>query len=120
MAKNGQDVRGEDCLLVPIGKAPLSRDQIPFDIRFHLHPTVRATLAQDLTSALLIQPGHVGWRFRTDGGPLRVEDSVYLAKGNKPLKTQQIVISGKAFADSDGETQSNRVRWSIRRLENRK
>ena len=116
---DGLDVRGEDTLAVPLGHAPISRDEIPFDIRFHLHPSVRATLAQDLHSALLIQPGRVGWRFRTDGGPMRIEESVYLGRGSKPVKTEQIVISGHAFADSDGETKSNRIRWSIKRLEAR-
>ena len=120
MAESGNDIRGEDRLMVPIGHTPKSTDQIPFDIRFHLHPSVRVTLAQDLTSALLIQPGHVGWRFRTDGGPISIQDSVYLSEGHKPGKTQQIVISGLAFADSDGETSSNKVRWSFKRLENRK
>ncbi len=114
---DGHDVRGEDTLAVPLGHTPLSREELPFDLRFHLHPSVRATLAQDLHSVLLIQPGRVGWRFRTDGGPLRIEDSVYLGKGSKPVKTEQIVISGHAFADSDGETRSNRIRWSIKRLE---
>ena len=117
---DGQDIRGEDGLLVPLGHSPLTRDQMPFDIRFHLHPSVRATLAQDLQSALLIQPGHVGWRFRTDGGPMRIEESVYLGSGSQPVRTQQIVISGGAYGDSDGETKSNRVRWSIRRLEARR
>lgn len=117
---DGQDIRGEDGLLVPLGSAPHGREEIPFDIRFHLHPSVRATLAQDMNSALLLQPGHVGWRFRTDGGPMRIEESVYLAKGDKPVRAQQIVISGRAFADGDGETKSNRVRWSLRRLEARK
>ncbi len=115
--ESGNDVRGEDSLLVPLGATPISRKALPFEIRFHLHPSVKATLAQDLHSALLIQPGRIGWRFRTDGGPMRIEESVYLAEGNKPLKSEQIVISGSAFADGDGESKSNRVRWSIRRLE---
>jgi len=116
--QSGNDVRGEDSLMVPIGGTPLSRSAMPFDIRFHLHPSVKATLAQDLHSALLIQPGQVGWRFRTDGGPIRIEESVYLAEGDRPIKSEQLVISGSAFADGDGESKSNRVRWSIRRLEN--
>jgi len=115
--EKGRDIRGEDSLLVPVGVSPKSRNAIPFDIRFHLHPSVKATLAQDLHSALLIQPGQAGWRFRTDGGPLRIEESVYLAEGDRPAKSEQIVISGSAFADGDGESKSNRVRWSIRRLE---
>lgn len=115
--ESGNDVRGEDSLLVPLGATPISRKALPFEIRFHLHPTVKATLAQDLHSALLIQPGRIGWRFRTDGGPMRIEESVYLAEGGKPIKSEQIVIAGSAFADGDGESKSNRVRWSIRRLE---
>ncbi len=115
--ESGNDIRGEDALLVPIGQTPISHNALPFEIRFHLHPSVKATLAQDLHSALLIQSGQIGWRFRTDGGPLRIEESVYLAEGDKPVKTEQIVISGSAFADGDGESKSNRVRWSIRKLE---
>ena len=120
VSADGTDIRGEDKLAVPLGLTPVSRDEIPFDIRFHLHPSVRATLAQDLSSALLIQPGKIGWRFRTDGGPIRIEESVYLGNGSKPVKTEQIVISGHAFADSDGETKSNRVRWSIKKLESQR
>jgi len=48
---------------------------------------------------------------------MRIEESVYLAEGDKPVKTEQIVISGSAFADGDGESKSNRVRWSFRKLE---
>lgn len=117
--ESGLDIRGEDSVLVPVGMSPKNRNAVPFDIRFHLHPSVKATLAQDLHSALLIQPGQVGWRFRTDGGPMRIEESVYLAEGDRPVKSEQIVISGSAFADGDGESKSNRVRWSIRRLEAR-
>lgn len=120
MALDGHDIRGEDSLSVPLGSAPVRRDEIPFAIRFHLHPSVKVTLAQDQKSALLIQAGSVGWRLRTDGGALSIEPSLYLGAGYKPVKTEQIVIHGAAFGDGDGETRSNRVRWSLRRLEARK
>jgi len=116
----GDDIRGEDSLYVPLGAVPLSNAEKPFNIRFHFHPDVRVSLSQDQQSALLVQNGKAGWRFRTDGGPLSLEDSVYLGAGDKPVKCQQIVISGRAFCDSDGETRSNRVRWSFRKLEARK
>jgi len=92
MSIEGNDIRGEDSLFVPLGRVPLSNAEIP----------------------------KAGWRFRTDGGPLTLEDSVYLGAGHKPVKCQQIVIAGRAFCDSDGETRSNRVRWSFRKLEARK
>lgn len=120
MDNEGKDIRGEDSLFVQIGQTPKSRDEVPFDIRFHLHPDVKVTLAQNLQSALLIQPGNVGWRFRTDAGPLSIQRSVYMGRGHKPIRSEQIVISGNALSDSDGETRSNRVRWSLRRLEPKK
>jgi uncharacterized heparinase superfamily protein len=112
----GDDVRGEDSLFSPMGFIPFRRDQVPFAIRFHIHPEVRVSLSQDKSSALLVVGGRVGWRFRTDGGQVVLEDSVYLAVGTMPVKTQQLVIYGEAFCDSDGETRSNRVRWSFRKL----
>jgi len=120
MSVEGDDMRGEDSLFVPLGAVPLSNTEKPFQIRFHFHPDVRVSLSQDQQSALLVLGGKAGWRFRTDGGPLSLEDSIYLGAGHKPVKCQQIIISGRAFCDSDGETRSNRVRWSFRKLEARK
>lgn len=116
MPRDGHDVRGEDSLFTPMGSIPIRRDQVPFAIRFHIHPKVRVSLSQDKSSALLVVNGKAGWRFRTDGGQVALEDSVYLATGSAPVKTQQLVIYGAAFCDSDGETRSNRVRWSFRKL----
>lgn len=112
----GHDIRGEDSLFVPFGAAPLTRDEIGFEIRFHLHPNIKVTLAQDQKSALLIQKGGHGWRFRTDAGPLKLEKSVYLASGSRPQRSEQIVITGRAYGDGDGQTHSNRVRWSFKHL----
>jgi len=116
MPTDGHDIRGEDSLFSPMDSVPIRRDQVPFSIRFHVHPTVRVSLSQDNASALLVVNGRAGWRFRTDGGQVFLEDSVYLAAGTTPVKTQQLVIYGDAFCDSDGESRSNRVRWSFRKL----
>ncbi len=116
MSIEGDDIRGEDSLFVPLGAVPLSNAEKPFQIRFHFHPDVRVSLSQDQQSALIVQGGKAGWRFRTDGGPLALEDSIYLGNGHKPMRCQQLVISGLAYCDSDGEARSNRVRWSFRKL----
>lgn len=116
MPREGHDIRGEDSLFSPMGSVPIRRDQVPFAIRFHMHPKVQASLSQDKSSALLVVDGKAGWRFRTDGGEVALEDSVYLGIGSAPIKTQQLVIYGAAFCDSDGESRSNRVRWSFRKL----
>lgn len=119
VGESGDDVRGEDSLYVPLGDVPVSRDTVPFALRFHFHPDVRVSLAQDMSSALLVQNGKAGWRFRTDGGPLAVEPSVYLGGGARPVKCQQLVITGRALSDGDGQGRDNRVRWSLRRLKGR-
>ena len=120
MGEDGDDIRGEDSLYVPAGDAPLRRDRVPFTLRFHFHPDVRVSLAQDLSSALLVQRGRAGWRFRTDAGPLAVEPSVYLGGSARPVRSQQLVIRGAAYADGDGQGRDNRVRWSLRRLRPRR
>lgn len=119
VGESGDDVRGEDSLFVPVGDVPVSRSSVLFALRFHFHPDVRVSLAQDMSSALLVQNGRSGWRFRTDGGPLAVEPSVYLGNGARPVKCQQLVIAGNALSDSDGQGRENRVRWSLRRLKGR-
>lgn len=119
VSADGHDIRGEDTLYLPYGATPKSSKPIPFDLRFHLHPDIIVTLAQDQNSALIIQPKGVGWRLRTDGGPIELDKSVYFASGYRGKECQQIIIRGAAFADGDGEASSNRVRWSLRRLEKR-
>lgn len=112
----GNDIRGEDTVLVAMGRTPVSRKQIAFSIRFHLHPDVRVTMARDGKSALLIQPGNHGWRFRTDGQSLKIEKSVFSAGDGPARRSEQLVIAGQAFADSDGEAAPNLVRWTLKKL----
>ena len=114
---DGSDVRGEDSLYIPLGSEPVYHGaRFAFKARFHLHPDVRATLSRDRRSALLILPGGEGWRFRTDGVELSLEPSVYLARAAQPERCEQLVVSGDALSDNDGEDRSNRVRWSFKRV----
>lgn len=80
-----------------------------FDIRFHLHPDVDATL--DLGGAAVsmsLKSGEV-WVFRHDGThQLSLEPGAYLETTRlKPRAAQQIVLSGMAF------TFATRIRWSL-------
>jgi len=117
MDETGRDIRGEDSLFVPVGKAPkVSGATYPYALRFHVHPDVRVTLSRDKRSALLILKSGEGWRFRTGAETLSLEKSVYLARGTQPERTQQLVISGNALSDNNGQDRSNRVLWSFRIL----
>lgn len=118
LAMDGGDLRGEDGLFRPVedGAPDDPEQRLRFAIRFHLHPDVRASLSRDSMSALLVTPSGDGWRFRTDGGPVRLEKSVYLAGGAPPRRSTQLVISGEAEPFGGGERPPNRVRWAFQRL----
>jgi len=118
LAADGGDLRGEDGLFRPVEDGPPEDVDLRyrFAIRFHLHPTVKASLARDGMSALLVLGNGDGWRFRTDGGPIRIERSVYLAAGGSPKRSSQIVVQGEAEPFGAGERPPNRVRWAFQRL----
>ena len=118
LTMDGRGLVGEDMLLA-LDQAAKSRfdkrvDEsglkgIPFDIRFHLHPDVDATL--DLGGAavsMALKSGEI-WILRHDAsGSLSLEPSVYLEKGRlKPRATKQIVLSGRAME------YATRIRWSL-------
>ena len=102
LAANGGDLRGEDSL------AGAGRRK--FAVRFHLHPTVTASLAQDGESVLLRLGDGGGWRFRASGGATGLQESVYLGMEGETRRTEQIVVSGAAL---DGEAQ---VKWAFTRM----
>jgi uncharacterized heparinase superfamily protein len=82
---------------------------VAFQIRFHLHPEVDATL--DMGGAavgLALKSGEL-WVFRHDGKTaLSLEPSVYLEKGRlRPRGAKQVVLSGRAM------DYATRIRWSL-------
>ena len=88
LARDGLDVRGEDVLEADTGTGRV------FDIRFHLHPDVAASLSAGGRSALLRLPTGRGWRFGISEGILALEESIYTGEG-KPRASQQLVITGR-------------------------
>lgn len=115
---DGRGLAGEDMLLAmeDIEKRRFDKaldlaklKGLRFDIRFHLHPDVDATL--DLGGAavsMALKSGEI-WVFRHDGTHnLSLEAGAYLETTRlKPRAAQQIVLSGMAFA------YATRVRWSL-------
>src|SRR6516164_11587111 len=100
LSADGEDLRGEDRLTGLPGAA--------FAVRFHLHPSVQASLARDGSAALLRLSSGIVWRLRAAGAEMSLGESVYLGSG-EARKTQQVVLSGTVPAG--GAT----VRWAIRR-----
>ena len=115
---DGRAVAGEDMLLALKDSEKKRFDKaldatkltgIRFEIRFHLHPDVHATL--DMGGAavsMALKSGEV-WVFRHDGQhALSLEPGVYLETTRlKPRAAQQIVLSGRTLSIK------KRVRWSL-------
>lgn len=75
------------------------RRGIPYQIRFHLHPEIDATLDMGGWAVSMgLKSGEI-WVFRFDGPvDLSLEASVYLEKGRlKPRPARQIVLSGQLY-----------------------
>ncbi len=118
MTFDGRGIAGEDTLMTldnddrAVFDAELDRARlqgVPYDIRFHLHPDVDASV--DMGGAavsLALKSGEI-WIFRLDGpAEMRLEASVYLEKLRlKPRATKQIVLSGSVMQ------YAARVRWSL-------
>jgi len=107
----GGELRGEDRFLADLSHA---RDvaAVDFAIRFHLHPSVKATLSKGHASVMLMLADRMGWRFSARGGDLSLEDSVYLTSHATPRRTQQIVIRGVVG-------RPDRLQWAFKRIEKR-
>jgi uncharacterized heparinase superfamily protein len=115
---DGRGLAGEDMLLAmedgqkrqfDRSKYDVCISGVPFDVRFHLHPEVDATL--DLGGAAVsmeLKSGEI-WVFRHDGKfNLALEPSVYLETGRlKPRASQQVVLSGRAVE------YATHIRWSL-------
>ena len=100
LAADGEDLRGEERLNGRPGAA--------FAVRFHLHPSVQASLAQDASAILFRLPSGMCWRLRAAGAEMSLGESVYLGSGGA-RKTQQVVLSGTVGAEGAA------VRWALRR-----
>ena len=118
LTNDGRGLAGEDMLLAMEDADKRRFDRvldagqlkgIRFEIRFHLHPDVDATI--DLGGAAIsmaLKSGEV-WVFRHDGiHELSLDAGAYLETTRlKPRGAQQIVLTGTAFE------YATRVRWSL-------
>lgn len=111
MSGDGRRLTGEDSLARPVSQGESDTDRlIPFVVRFHLHPTVSATMG-DSSIRLVTDSGSV-WRFKTSHEAARLDKTIYLARGIVE-QSLQIVLSGRAEPDSDGSSPPNAVRWAF-------
>jgi uncharacterized heparinase superfamily protein len=105
LAADGVRFEGEDMFLAADGSAQLRTSEDRFAVRFHLHPSVKATRLTDGHGVMLMTANKEVWTFTAPDARVELEDSVYLA-GTGPRRTSQLVIRGHAGA-------TPRVLWTF-------
>jgi len=106
LATDGMRLEGEDIFLDAEGEPRLRSARDEFAIRFHLHPTVKATRLTDGHGVMLMTPNKEVWTFSAYHDQVELEDSVYLAGSEGPRRTLQLVIRGHA-------RDAARVQWML-------
>lgn len=89
LASGGRDFRGEDRFHASEGTGSTS-----FAIRFHVHPSVKASPARESPHVLLMLPCGSVWQFSARGGRVSLEDSVFLGGPAPQRGSLQIVVRG--------------------------
>lgn len=100
LSTDGDELHGRDLLLGGPGRR--------FDVRWHLHPDIQASLAHGGQAALLRSASGTGWRLKVKGASLGIESSVYCGRGF-PRRSLQL----KAASCTQGDETA--VTWSLAR-----
>jgi len=106
LSEDGTRIDGEDSL-EPVSGGEVRGDD-DFAVRFHLHPSIKASRLADGRAVMLVLPNRDVWTFEALDDRVELEDSVFLAGSDGPRRTTQVVIHQRART-------APRVRWSIAR-----
>jgi uncharacterized heparinase superfamily protein len=91
VAHDGSRLEGEDTVASARG-ARIKGNQTDFAVRFHLHPSVKASRLSDGRGVMLVLPNRDVWTFEALDDKVELQDSVFLAGNDGPRRTAQIVI----------------------------
>jgi uncharacterized heparinase superfamily protein len=107
VADDGLRLDGEDTVSPPQG-GRIRGASADFALRFHLHPSIKASRLSDARSVMLVLPNREVWTFEAADDKVDLEDSVFLAGNDGARRTAQIVIRQNA-------QQAASIRWSFLR-----
>jgi uncharacterized heparinase superfamily protein len=96
LAADGTRFGGEDLFLAADGSAQIRTTEDRYAVRFHLHPSIKATRLTDGHGVLLMLPNKEIWTFSAGDNRVELEDSVFLAGNEGPRRAVQMVITGRA------------------------
>jgi uncharacterized heparinase superfamily protein len=107
MADDGSRIDGEDIVSAAPG-ARIKGHDTDYALRFHLHPSVKASRLSDARGVMLVLPNRDVWTFEALDDKVELEDSVFLAGNDGPRRTTQIVIR-------QDSRHASSIRWSFAR-----
>jgi uncharacterized heparinase superfamily protein len=111
LATDGRLLEGEDRLEVFGRKRARPSAPLGLIIWFHLAPGIETVLTADGQGALLRpSEGAPPWQFRTRGGSLGVEDSLWIDAAGRPHASRALVVT--AQTTPEGAV----IPWSLRRV----
>ncbi len=90
-AADGTRLDGEDTIAPPSG-GRIKGNAADYALRFHLHPSIKASRLSDAHGVMLVLPNRDVWTFEAFDDAVELEDSVFLAGNDGPRRTTQIVI----------------------------
>jgi uncharacterized heparinase superfamily protein len=102
---DGTRLEGEDTLS-PLPGGRIKGSGSDYALRFHLHPSVKASRLSDARGVMLVLPNRDVWTFEALDDKVDLEDSVFLAGNDGPRRTAQIVIRQDA-------RQAASIRWNF-------
>jgi uncharacterized heparinase superfamily protein len=91
VAHDGSRLDGEDTVS-PAPGARMKGAETDYAVRFHLHPSVKASRLSDARGVMLVLPNRDVWTFEGLDDKVELEDSVFLAGNDGPRRTTQVVI----------------------------
>jgi uncharacterized heparinase superfamily protein len=105
LAQDGTRLDGEDSVS-PAPGGRIRGNESDYALRFHLHPSVKASRLSDARGVMLVLPNRDVWTFEAQDDRVDLEDSVFLAGNDGPRRTAQIVIR-------QDSRHAASVRWSF-------
>jgi uncharacterized heparinase superfamily protein len=107
VTEDGASVHGLDALIDADPKRPAGA--VPYALRFHLHPNVRAAIDPKDAAVTLDLPNGASWRFEVAGRRITLEDSVFFAAPGGAGRSRQIVVEAQSSVTRE-------IAWRLTRV----
>ncbi|MEP3523944.1 MAG: heparinase II/III family protein [Hyphomicrobiales bacterium] len=108
LSSDGVFLSGQDILTHGNGQSPNANNPNTFQIRFHLHPNVQASLSSPGTVELSLKSGR-RWLFTCQNLDIQLDESVCFSDVFRARQTKQILLQGRVGEHSV-------VDWSFQQL----